>query len=226
MPGQAILFWSGGKDSAFALYEVQRTQAYDVVALVTTVTEDDQRIATHAVRRELLEQQAHELHLPLHLVHIPRLAANAVYEARLADALQPYRAAGITTVIFGDLFLEDIRVYREGMLLKLGMVPIFPLWGRDTAVLAREMIVGGFQALTVCVDTHALDARFVGCSFDLQFLGNLPAHVDPCGERGEFHSFVRDGPIFDQAIAVTTGQIELRDDRFLYCDLLPARAQR
>jgi uncharacterized protein (TIGR00290 family) len=217
-----LVSWSGGKDSALALHAILKRQDYKIAALFTTLTADYDRISMHGVRRALLEQQASALGLPLEEIFISKNAANAEYETKLAEVLQHYRAAGLTTVVFGDIFLQDLRQYREDNLARLGMKALFPLWQRDTRELARSLMALGFKAVTTCVDTHALDKRFVGREIDEQFLSELPPSVDPCGENGEFHSFVYAGPLFTQDITHTRGEVILRDNRFYYCDLVPS----
>ena len=216
-----LVAWSGGKDSAIALYEILKSQKYQVCALLTTVSEDDDRVSMHGVRRTLLEQQVDSLGLPLEKVFIPRHASNEELESNMRWVLAQYKAAGVTSVVFGDIFLEDLRQYREGNLAKLEMRGLFPLWKRDTRKLAYSFEPLGFKAVTTCVDTNVLDRRFVGKVIDRQFLSDLPETVDPCGENGEYHSFVYDGPIFKEKISHTLGEIALRENRFCYCDLIP-----
>ena len=219
---EKVLFaWSGGKDSAMALYELQKSNKYEVIALLTTVTEGYDRISMHGVRRELLEQQADALGLPLEKVYIPKASSNEVYEARMRDLLNKYCAAGILSVGFGDIFLEDLRKYREGNLAQLGMKGLFPVWKKNTADLCRNFINLGFKAITTCVDTNFLGQEFAGRIIDDEFLGELLAAVDPCGENGEFHSFVFAGPLFKKALEIKKGEIVLRENRYYYCDLLP-----
>ena len=189
-----------------------------VEALLTTVTEAYDRISMHGVRRSLLEAQARALGLPLELVWIPASASNADYEAAMRQTLLRYHARGVSQVIFGDLFLEDIRRYREEQLGRLGWTGLFPLWLRDTTSLAHEVIAEGFRAILVCVDPGQLDPSFCGRAYDEQLLRDLPASVDPCGERGEFHTFVHDGPIFREPVPVARGEIVCRDG-FWFCDL-------
>jgi uncharacterized protein (TIGR00290 family) len=221
MPTKTLLAWSGGKDSALSLYEIHKAGDYSVAALLTTVTEDYDRISTHGVRRVLLEQQAHALGLPLQKIHIPKDATNGVYESRLRAFLEEALGEGIETVAFGDIFLEDLRQYRERNLAQIGMKGLFPIWKRDSHELAGSFIDLGFKAVVVCVDTSFLDASFAGRVFDEEFLRDLPGNVDPCGENGEFHSFVTDGPNFQQQVGHVRGEVARRD-RFCFCDLLPA----
>jgi uncharacterized protein (TIGR00290 family) len=219
---EKVLFsWSGGKDSAMALYEILAGGQYQVAALLTTVTKDYDRISMHGVRRVLLEGQAESLGLHLEEIWISRQSSNDEYESKMAEVLKRYKEAGVTSVVFGDIFLEDLKEYREKNLAGLGMKGIFPLWKRDSAELIRSFIARGFKAVTVCVDTQALDRRFVGRTIDEQFVADLPQAVDVCGENGEFHSFVYDGPIFKNSIPHKVGEIVLRDERFYYCDLIP-----
>jgi uncharacterized protein (TIGR00290 family) len=214
------LSWSGGKDSALALHALDR-EGRRPGALITTVTDAYDRISMHGVRRELLAKQADALGLPLVEVPIPVGCDNQEYEARMAEAFASPRLALVQAVAFGDLFLEDVRAYREERLSASGRHGLFPLWGRDTGELAREFVAAGFQARIVCLDPRALDASFAGRAYDSDLLAALPADVDPCGERGEFHTFVHAGPIFDAPIACETGQVVERDG-FVFCDLLPS----
>lgn len=210
--------WSSGKDSAHALAELRRSREIDVCGLITTVNAAFDRIAMHGVRRELLAAQAQALGLPLLGVEIPSPCSNEVYEQAFGGALTRARADGITHVVFGDLFLEDIRAYREAQLAKLGLTPVFPLWGRDTRALAGEMIASGLRARLTCIDPRHLDRSFAGRAFDDELLADLPATVDPCGERGEFHSFVTHSPLFSAPIDVRVGEIVERDG-FVFADL-------
>ena len=221
MNGKVLFAWSGGKDSAMAFYELQRSHSYEILALLTTVTKEYDRISIHGVRRILLERQADSLGYPLEKIFISKNASNEEYESKMRDVLVKYREMGVSSVVFGDIFLEDVRRYREDNLAKVGMKGIFPLWKRDTAELANTFINLGFKAVITCVDSKVLDKRFVGRIYDKQFLRELPPNVDPCGENGEFHSFVYDGPIFRRKITFTIGDIVLRDNRFYFCDLIP-----
>jgi uncharacterized protein (TIGR00290 family) len=216
-----LVSWSGGKDSAIALYEILKNQNYQISALLTTVTEDYDRISMHGVRRILLERQVASLGFPLEKVFISKNASNEEYELNMGQVLAKYKAAGVTSVMFGDIFLEDLRKYREDKLATLDMKGIFPLWKRDTQELAHSLIVLGFKAITTCVDTHALGQQFVGREINEQFLSELPPTVDACGENGEYHSFVYDGPIFKEKISYALGETVLRENRFYYCDLIP-----
>ena len=209
-----------------ALYELEMTEGCEIVALLTTVTQDYDRVSMHGVRSSLLTQQADSLRLPLEIMRISKDAANEEYEARMAEALARYREQGISRVVFGDIFLEDVRRYREDNLERVGMTGLFPLWGKSTKALAQESIELGFRAVLTCVDSESLDGKFAGRVFDRDFLSELPAGVDPCGENGEFHSFVYDGPIFRETVVHQKGKVVLRDNRFYYCDLTPVRSRK
>jgi uncharacterized protein (TIGR00290 family) len=217
---RAWLAWSSGKDSAWALHTVRQGGLFEVVALLTTVNRTHQRVAMHAVRESLLEMQAAAAGLPLVKVPIPSPCPNEIYERAMSEAMEQARRDGVLHVIFGDLFLEDVRAYRERQLAACGMTPVFPLWGRDTRLLAEEMIAAGLSAYLTCVDPSKLDRAFVGHRFDRALLDELPRSVDPCGENGEFHSFANAGPMFRAAIPVTRGEIVERD-AFAFADLLP-----
>jgi uncharacterized protein (TIGR00290 family) len=221
MREKVVVAWSGGKDSALALYEVLKTNRYEVLELLTTLTQDYDRISIHGVRSVLLEQQARSLGFSLEKMFISKGASDAEYESILQKALNRHRINGVFSVVFGDIFLEDVRKYREGILSKVGMKGIFPLWKRDTRQLARTFIDLGFRAVVTCVDSNFLGKDYVGRTFNEQFLSDLPPNVDPCGENGEFHSFVYDGPMFSERIFFTKGEIVLRENRFYYCDLMP-----
>jgi uncharacterized protein (TIGR00290 family) len=215
------LAWSGGKDSALALLALRAELGRDPCALITTVTETYNRISMHGVRRELLTLQAQELGLPLIEVSIPFACPNETYDARMHEAFASVGLRQVAEVAFGDLFLEDVRAYREGRLAAAGKRGLFPLWGRDTTQLARDFIKAGFQAVLVCVDPRKLDRTFAGRSYDERLLADLPTGVDPCGENGEFHTFVHGGPIFRRPIACALGDVVERDG-FLFADLLAA----
>jgi len=216
---RAWMSWSSGKDSALALHEARSRGDVEIVALLTTVNETHARVAMHAVRESLLEAQAAAVGLPLVKVSIPSPCSNEVYEERIGEAMARARAEGVSEVVFGDLFLEDIRAYREKQLATVAMRARFPLWGRPTAALAREMIDVGLEAVLTCVDPRALPARFAGRRFDRALLDELPPTVDPCGEKGEFHTFACAGPMFAAPIAVETGEIVERDG-FVFADVL------
>jgi uncharacterized protein (TIGR00290 family) len=217
---KVILSWSGGKDSAISLYESQRSGRYEIVSLLTTINKDYDRVSMHGVRRILVEQQASSLGLPIKEVFVPKDCSNEEYEARMTEVLTRFKQDGITQVVFGDIFLEWIKEYRENNLARLGMKGVFPIWGRNTAELTRKFIALGFRAVITCVDTKMLAARFLGRILDSQFLAELPASVDPCGENGEFHSFVFTGPNFKKRIDCALGETVQRDS-FYFCDLLP-----
>lgn len=226
-PGRVpvLLAWSGGKDSSMALQELQLSPVFEVVGLLTTVTEEYERISMHGVRRSLLEAQAASIGLPLTIVTIPPGAANETYQERMCAALATARDSGIGTVAFGDLYLQEIRDYREQMLRRVGMSAIFPLWGRPTGELADRFIAQGFRAVLTCVDTSQIDARFAGREFDAALLATLPRSADPCGENGEFHTFVYSGPVLTVPLHISTGDRVLRDERFMYCDIFALCAE-
>jgi len=221
MKEKVIFSWSGGKDSALALYELTNGGNYEVVTLLTTLSRDYDRTSMHGIRRILLEQQAQSLRYPLEKVLISKNTSNEEYESKMQETLEKYQARGVCSVVFGDIFLEDLRTYRENNLSKIGMKAIFPLWKIDTTKLAYTFIDSGFKAVITCVDSNALDRIFIGRIFDEQFLSQLPPVVDPCGENGEFHSFVYDGPIFQHSVFHTIGEVVMREKRFYYCDLMP-----
>jgi uncharacterized protein (TIGR00290 family) len=216
---KALVAWSSGKDSAWALHEARRAGDCEIVGALTTVTDTFDRVSMHGVRTEVLLAQLDAAGLPPTLVHIPYPCPNEIYEARMVAALAQAKAAGVTQVIFGDLFLEDVRAYREAKLAGTGIAPVFPLWGRPTTALAREMIDAGVETYLVCVDLKQLPKSFAGRRFDRALLDELPAAADPCGENGEFHSCVAAGPMFSRAIPVTAGETVVRDG-FAYADLL------
>ncbi len=223
MKKQVILTWSGGKDSSLALYQIRKNDIYKVVGLLTMITRDYDRVSMHGIRRVLLEQQAASLGLPLDEVFIPKKASNGEYEEKMRNILKKYLIKGINLVAFGDISLEDVRKYREENLAKVGMKGIFPLWKKDSKELANLFVDLGFSAIITCVDSHYLDVNFTGRQYDKQFLSEMPPSVDLCGENGEFHSFVYDGPIFTKKIPYEKGEILLRENRFYYCDLKPIK---
>jgi uncharacterized protein (TIGR00290 family) len=223
MRPKAILSWSSGKDSAWTLHVLRQRGEVEVVALLTTINAAHDRVAMHAVRSELLRMQAESAGVALWPVLIPWPCDNADYEAAMGAALGRARDAGITVAAFGDLFLEDIRRYREEKLSGTGLTPSFPLWGLPTGALAREMIAGGVRARLTCVDPRQLAPSFAGREFDAGLIADLPASVDPCGERGEFHTFAYDGPMFDRAVAIRGGEVVERDG-FVFADLVAAPA--
>lgn len=216
---KAWLAWSSGKDSAWALHTVRQRGDLNIVALLTTVNRAHHRVAMHAVRESLLELQAENSALPLITVPIPSPCTNEVYERAMTEAMSRAKADGVTHVVFGDLFLEDVRRYREENLAKCGMTPVFPLWGIPTRRLAEEMIAGGLRARLTCIDPLKLDKSFAGREWDAAMLAMLPPSVDPCGEYGEFHTFACAGPMFRDPIAVQGGEIVERDG-FVFADLI------
>jgi uncharacterized protein (TIGR00290 family) len=223
-PTELVMSWSGGKDSALALHELQSDPRYEVVALMTSVSEEFRRVSHHGVREELLEAQAEAIGLPLTKIYLPSgnttPCTNEVYEEIMARVMNEFRSRGVYAVGFGDLFLEDLRAWREANLAKAGMNGVFPIWKRDTHQLSRQIIAMGFKAILSCVEGK-VGTGFVGRAYDARLLEDLPAGIDPCGEFGEFHSFVYDGPCFGRPVAVTVGEIVTRDGRH-YADLLPA----
>ncbi|UCF42324.1 MAG: diphthine--ammonia ligase [Planctomycetota bacterium] len=221
MKEKVLFSWSGGKDSALALYELRKRAEYQIAALLTVLTKDYDRTSMHGVRRILLEQQAQSLGFAVEEVPVSRNSSNEEYECKIGEILEKYKAAGVCAVVFGDVFLEDLRKRRENNLSKMEMKGTFPLWKTDTTKLAQTFIGSGFKAVITCIDSDVLDKTFVGRSFDEQFLSELPSGVDPCGENGEFHSFVYDGPIFRDRIEHRTRGVVLREKRFYYCDLVP-----
>jgi uncharacterized protein (TIGR00290 family) len=216
-----LLSWSSGKDSAWTLQRLRGENRYDVVGLVTTVTEAFQRVAIHAVRVELLEAQAHAAGLTLWRVPLPYPCSNAEYERAMRALIERAHAAGVTHMAFGDLFLADIRAYRERQFAGSGITPVFPLWHADTTTLAREMLRGGLEAVVTCVDPRQISRELAGRAFDESFLAELPAGADPCGENGEFHTFCHAGPMFRAPVAIRTGEVIERDG-FVYADVLTA----
>ncbi|MGH8542193.1 MAG: ATP-binding protein [Gammaproteobacteria bacterium] len=221
MAEAVLVSWSGGKDSALALHALRERGDYEIVGLLTTVTDAYDRVSIHGVRRDILRAQVAQLGLPLYEIVIPAAASNAIYERAFGATLESIRARapGIRTIAFGDLFLEDVRAYRERLLTPRGWTAIFPLWGLNTAALADRFVQQGFQAIICCVDTQQMPADWAGRDFDDACLASLPAGVDPCGERGEFHTCVYAGPIFAHALALDRGEHVRRDGRFEYCDL-------
>ncbi len=221
MKKRTLLAWSSGKDSAWALHLLRQNPDIEPAGLFCTINEVAQRIAMHAVRLELLQQQVLRIGLPLHLLPIPSPCSNEQYEAVMGDFVRQARREGIDCLAFGDLFLEDIRRYREEKLAGSGLTPLFPLWGMATDRLAREMIEAGLRARVTCVDPRVLPAEFAGRDFDATFLSDLPDGVDPCGENGEFHTFVFDGPMFRSPLPIRNGPV-VRRDGFVFADVMPA----
>lgn len=217
------LSWSSGKDSSWALHVLRSQGEVEVVGLLTTINQDASRVAMHAVRDQLLDLQAAASGLPVFKVHIPSPCPNEVYEQAMSEAMTHAKADGINAMAFGDLFLEDVRRYRLERMANTGIDCLFPLWGLDTAELARTMVGSGLQAHVTCIDPNQLDASFVGRTFDQQFLDDLPKGADPCGENGEFHSFAYEGPIFNQPIPVVAGEVVERGG-FVFADLLPGQS--
>jgi uncharacterized protein (TIGR00290 family) len=216
---KALISWSSGKDSAFALHEVLRAGEFEVVGALTTVTETFGRVSIHGVRQEILHAQLDAAGLPPTIVPIPYPCPNEIYEARMGETIASAVRDGITHIIFGDLFLEDIRAYREKKLAGTGITPVFPLWGRPTGQLAQAMIASGFEANVATVDLKKMPADFAGRKFDTQLLTDLPDGVDPCGENGEFHTCVVAGPIFTRRLALRPGE-RVERDGYAYCDLV------
>lgn len=213
-----LVGWSGGKDSSMMLYELQKSGRYEIEALLTTVTETYDRISMHGVRNALLERQAEALRIPLCKVGIPTKCSNEIYEAKMREVMERYQSQGINSAAFGDLYLQDIREYREKNLARIGMTGIFPIWKRDTTEILKEFLNLGFKAVVCCVNPKLLDPSFAGRIIDKNFMNDLPSGVDPCGENGEYHSFVFDGPIFKEPVPISIGPVILRDS-FYFCDL-------
>ena len=218
---KALIAWSSGKDSAWALHEARRAGEFDIVGALTTVTDSFARVSMHGVREELLRAQLDAAGLPAMIVRIPYPCPNEIYEREMAKAVADAKARGVTHMIFGDLYLEDVRAYREAKLAGSGVAPVFPLWRRPTDQLARDMIEGGLETYLATVDLRKLPASFAGRKFDQALLADFPADIDPCGENGEFHSCVVAGPMLKGKIAVTVGETVERDG-FAFADLLLA----
>ena len=218
---KVVVSWSGGKDSTFALYKILKTQNYRILKLLTTVAVDLDRISVHGVRRVLLERQAVSLGFPLETMLVPTDVSDMDYERRFVRSLEESRVQGALAVVFGDIFLEDLKEYRVKLLLEAGLKRMFPLWGCNTWELARNFINAGFKAIVSLVDSRVLGEEFVGRKFDKVFLSDLPSGVDPCGENGEFHTFVYDGPIFRRRVNFVRGKVTLNESRFFNCDLVP-----
>ena len=220
MAKQTLMGWSSGKDSAWALHVLRQRTDIDVVGLFTTVNQNHQRVAMHAVRLELLQRQAEAVGLPLYTLDIPHPCSNKKYESVMNNFVEESVARGIDCMAFGDLFLEDVRQYRENQFKDTGITPIFPLWKKPTDLLAEEMLSNGLRAFTTCIDPRKMPPSFVGRQFDRSFLDDLPESVDPCGENGEFHTFAVDGPMFHQPVAIHVGEIVEREG-FVFADLIP-----
>jgi uncharacterized protein (TIGR00290 family) len=220
MPEPILFCWSGGKDSAMALHALQKSPDVQIVALLTTVTETYDRISMHGVRRELLLRQVESIGIPIHEVRIPPQCVNPIYEQRMEEALRIHYVQGVRSIAFGDIFLGDLRAYRERNLARIGMTAIFPIWKRDTRELIRHFHAHKFRAITACIDPKILPHTFAGRELDDNFFRDLPPQADPCGENGEFHTFAFDGPIFRHAIPFRAGEVVERD-AFVFCDLLP-----
>ena len=217
-PPKAYLSWSSGKDAAFALHEVRRLGLANVVGVLTTINEASGRVQSHGVRQELLDRQIDALGLPAIKVMLPNPCPNAVYEARMEEAFGKLRSESVGHIVYGDLFLEDIRAYREKQLSGTGLEPLFPVWAIPTATLARQMIASGIRAKLTCVDSAQIDPQFAGREFDARLLSDLPSSADPCGENGEFHTCVYAGPMFQQPLALEPGEVVTREP-FVWRDL-------
>jgi uncharacterized protein (TIGR00290 family) len=218
---KVLLSWSSGKDSALALHEIRKDADHEIVALLTTIAKDSNVVSMHGVRRTLVERQAAALGLPLEIVLFAPAAPVDTYQAAMRQVLARYQEEGVAGVVFGDIFLDELRRSREEKLAQLGLKGLFPLWRRDTRQVARTLVCLGFKAITTCVDTAVLGRQFLGRVIDEQFLAELPPAVDPCGENGEYHSFVFDGPGFREPIRATPGQVTSCQERYYYCDLVP-----
>lgn len=219
MAERIVISWSGGKDSALALYKVLKEEKYVVDSLLTTITEGYNRISIHGVRETLLEEQAKSLGIPLRKVSIPQNSSNDIYQERMNEKLTQIKSEGIHTIMFGDIFLEDVRRYREEMMDKVDLKAVFPLWGQSTNQLINEFLILGFETVTTCIDTEKLTVQFLGRVIDESFISELPKNADPCGENGEFHTFTYAGPIFTKRIEVTVGE-KVDKERFHFCELL------
>jgi len=222
-PVPTVLSWSGGKDSALALHELLMDPTVDLRGLLTTVTDGYDRVSMHGVRASLVSAQAAALEIPLWNVRIPPSSTNEQYERAMVEALTEIRREGVEAIAFGDLFLADVRAYRERLVAGTGLRPVFPLWGKGTVDLAKRFGSCGFRAVVVCVDPRQIDVSHCGAEYDEALLGALPGSADPCGERGEFHTFVYDGPMFRQPIVIQRGEVVEREG-FFFCDLLPGGA--
>jgi len=220
MPEKIMVSWSSGKDSALALHGIQQNKDLEIVALLTTVTQDYGRVSMHGVRRELLDNQAKSIGIPLEVISISKDCSNEEWEEKIQEVLLFYKIKGVTSVAFGDIFLEDLKKYREANLAKIGLKGIFPLWKQSSYILAKKFIELKFKAVITCVDSKLLDGKFCGRDYDAAFISELPKNVDCCGENGEFHSFAYAGPIFRKECSFTKGEIVVRDNQFWFCDLI------
>ena len=220
MAEKIVVAWSGGKDCTLALHNILQAGEYEISALLTTVTQGYERVSIHGVRRELIQGQAESLGFPLDEVFLSKNASNEEYEEKFEGKLTQYLSEGVKNVLFGDIFLEDVREYRLAMLERVGMIGIFPLWGKPSQKLAENFISLGFKAHIAVVDSQTLVESFAGRAYDLSLLNDLPDGVDPCGENGEFHTFVYDGPLFKQPLVHEVGEVVLRNERFYFCDFL------
>lgn len=220
MKEKVIFCWSSGKDSALALYRIFESQKYEVACLLTTITEGYQRVGMHGVSRRLVKKQADALSLILEEVFIPQSSSLLEYEFRMYSVLSKYSKKGVKTVVFGDIFLQDLKKYRVDKLAKVGMRALFPLWKEESTLIVREFIDKGFKAIVTCVDSHLLGKELCGEEFDARFLSRLPKGIDPCGENGEFHTFVYSAPLFKEKLNFKKGKIVFRENRFYFCDLL------
>jgi uncharacterized protein (TIGR00290 family) len=220
MPEKIVFSWSSGKDSALALHGIRQNKDLEIVALLTTVTQDYDRVSMHGVRRELLEKQAKSIGIPLEAVSISKNCSNEEWEEKIQEVLLFYKIKGVTSVAFGDIFLEDLKKYREANLAKIGLKGIFPLWKQSSYILAKTFIELKFKAVVTCVNSKLLDGKFCGRDYDATFISELPKNVDCCGENGEFHSFAYAGPIFKEEIKFTKGEVVVRDNQFWFCDLI------
>lgn len=220
MTENIIVSWSGGKDSCMALYETLKTGQYEVEALLTTIWSDNDQVSMHGVPMALILQQAESLALPLHIIYIPQGASNQLYEMTMKDALSQYKSRGVNKVVFGDLFLEEIRDYRDSLLAQTDLSALYPIWKRDTSELIREFLDAGFKAIVTSVDSKKLDSSFAGRIIDNKFLAEFPPGIDPCGENGEFHTFVFAGPTFKEEVRFITGKTDLRNGLY-FCEIIP-----
>ncbi|OCA85816.1 hypothetical protein A8F94_13165 [Bacillus sp. FJAT-27225] len=218
MKERIAISWSGGKDSCFALYTLLKDDKYIVDSLFTTIIKDDKRIISHGVRESLLEKQADSLGLPLKKMYIPVDCPNEIYQEQMDHMLGSLKKDGVTAVMFGDILLEDIRKYRESIVFKHDMKAVFPLWGENTNKLIKEFVTMGFETITTCIDREKLGSEFLGRVIDSNFLKELPAHVDPCGENGEFHTFCYDGPLFNSKVEFVLGE-KINKGTFQFCDM-------